>query len=81
MAEENNEAKYKLEFVKKEKDILAFWEKNNIFQKVLEARKDAPYFTFYEGPPTANNKPGVHHVLARVYKDLFCRYKQCEGFW
>ncbi len=80
MAEENNEAKYKLEFVKKEKDILAFWEKNNIFQKVLEARKDAPYFTFYEGPPTANNKPGVHHVLARVYKDLFCRYKTMRGF-
>jgi len=46
----------------------------------LEARKDAPFFTFYEGPPTANNKPGVHHVLARVYKDLFCRYKTMRGF-
>jgi isoleucyl-tRNA synthetase len=46
----------------------------------LEARKDAPKFTFFEGPPTANNKPGTHHVLARVYKDAFCRYKTMRGF-
>jgi len=80
MENENGEVKRKLEFIEKESEILDFWEKNNIFQEVLEVRKDAPLFTFYEGPPTANNKPGVHHVLARVYKDLFCRYKTMRGF-
>ncbi len=81
MNQDNNDQKRKLEFVEKEKDILDFWEKNHIFEKVLEARKEAPLFTFYEGPPTANNRPGVHHVLARTYKDLFCRYKTMRGFF
>ncbi len=46
----------------------------------MATRKKAPKFTFYEGPPTANNKPGVHHILARIYKDLFCRYKTQRGY-
>ena len=78
--ENENVEKRKLEFVEKEKEVLNFWETENIFQKVLSERKDAPLFTFYEGPPTANNKPGVHHVLARVYKDAFCRFKTMRGF-
>lgn len=80
MENDNIDQKKRLEFIEKEREILNFWEKNNIFEKVLEARKDAPLFTFYEGPPTANNKPGVHHDLARTYKDLFCRYKTMRGF-
>ncbi len=78
--ENKEEVKQKLEFVEREDEILKQWEENQIFQKTLDARKGAPEFTFYEGPPTANNKPGVHHILARVYKDIFCRYKTMRGF-
>lgn len=74
------EKQYKLEFVDKELEILDFWEKNNIFQKTIEKNKNNPEFIFYEGPPTANGMPGVHHVLSRVYKDLICRYKTQRGF-
>ncbi|HOE15584.1 MAG TPA: class I tRNA ligase family protein, partial [Candidatus Paceibacterota bacterium] len=51
-----------------------------MFDKTLALRKNSKEFVFFEGPPTANNKPGVHHVLARVYKDLICRYKTMRGF-
>ncbi len=83
MAEQNNneqEQNSKLEFVAKEPQILEFWDKNTIFDKTLALRKTSKEFVFFEGPPTANNKPGVHHVLARVYKDLICRYKTMRGF-
>ncbi len=63
-----------------ESEILQYWETNDIFRKSLEARKDAPAFVFYEGPPSANGMPGIHHVLARTIKDLFCRYKTQKGF-
>jgi isoleucyl-tRNA synthetase len=63
-----------------EEKVLAFWDKEDIFKKGLELSKDRPSFIFYEGPPTANGKPGIHHVLARIYKDLFCRYKTMKGF-
>lgn len=63
-----------------EEEILAFWEKNKIFEKTLEASKDKPEFVFYEGPPTANGKPGIHHVISRTIKDLMCRYKTMKGF-
>ncbi len=63
-----------------EQEILAFWERENIFQKCLDYRRDGPTFTFYEGPPTANGRPGIHHVLSRTIKDLFCRYKTLKGF-
>ena len=69
-----------LEFIKKEKEVLEFWENNKIFEKSVTQRKDAHPFVFYEGPPTANGKPGIHHVLARSFKDLVCRYKTMKGF-
>ncbi|NDV69556.1 isoleucine--tRNA ligase [Dysgonomonas sp. 25] len=62
------------------KEILKKWDKDNIFQKSLEVRADAPSFVFYEGPPSANGMPGIHHVMARSIKDIFCRYKTMKGF-
>src|SRR5690242_15259444 len=63
-----------------EKEILAYWKENRIFQKSIEAHQNAPDYTFYEGPPTANGKPGIHHVFARTIKDLVCRYRTMRGF-
>ena len=60
--------------------ILEFWEEEKIFEKSLEQRKDAKEFVFYEGPPTANGKPGIHHVMSRAVKDVVCRYKAMKGF-
>jgi len=62
-----------------EADILEFWKKNNIFEKSISERKDAPPFIFYEGPPSVNGKPGIHHVIARTLKDMVCRYKTVTG--
>ncbi len=61
-------------------EILDFWQKNDIFQKSIEVREGSPSFTFYEGPPSANGTPGIHHVMARTIKDIFCRYKTLRGF-
>ncbi|SHM31702.1 Isoleucyl-tRNA synthetase [Cyclobacterium lianum] len=61
-------------------DILAFWKSNQIFEKSVENREGAPSYTFYEGPPSANGTPGIHHVMARAIKDVFCRYKTLKGF-
>jgi isoleucyl-tRNA synthetase len=69
-----------VDYSKLELEILAWWEKNAVFDKSLETREDGIPFTFYEGPPTANGKPGIHHVMARTVKDLFCRYKTMKGF-
>ncbi len=63
-----------------EKEVLDYWQKNNVFQRSIEARQGSPDFTFYEGPPTANGKPGIHHVFARTIKDLVCRYRTMRGF-
>ena len=63
-----------------EKDILASWEKENTFELSIEKRFNSKSFTFYEGPPTANGRPGIHHVLGRTIKDTFCRYKTLKGF-
>ena len=63
-----------------EKDVLAQWKSSDLFKKSLEARKNAPDYTFYEGPPTANGRPGIHHVFARTIKDLVCRYRTMRGF-
>ena len=60
--------------------ILAFWKERRIFEKSLEGRDDAPIFVFYEGPPTANGRPGAHHVISRIFKDLFPRYKTMRGY-
>ncbi len=69
-----------VDFPKLELEILEYWKQNKIFEKSLSTREDGIPFTFYEGPPTANGKPGIHHVLARTVKDLFCRYKTIKGF-
>lgn len=71
----------KLSYPEIEHDILKFWESNNIFEKSLEWRKDAPYYSFYEGPPTVNGSPGVHHLMARTIKDTICRYKTMQGYF
>jgi len=60
--------------------MLAFWKENQIFEKSVSNREGAPTFTFYEGPPSANGTPGIHHVMARTVKDIFCRYKTLQGF-
>ena len=62
-----------------EEEILAYWTDHRIFEDSLE-RHDAPDFTFYEGPPTANGRPGIHHVFSRTVKDLVCRYKTMKGY-
>ncbi|MBU4299451.1 class I tRNA ligase family protein [Patescibacteria group bacterium] len=69
-----------INFPKIEKKILKFWRKNQIFEKSVEQRKRAKDFIFYEGPPTANGRPGIHHVLSRVFKDIIPRYKTMRGF-
>lgn len=61
-------------------DILAFWKSNQVFEKSISNREGAPAYTFYEGPPSANGTPGIHHVMARAIKDVFCRYKTLKGF-
>jgi len=64
----------------REQAVLSFWKENNVFQKSIEQHEGAESFTFYEGPPTANGKPGIHHVMARTIKDIFCRFKTMQGF-
>ena len=63
-----------------EQRVLERWRELSIFEKALARRADAPSFTFYEGPPTANGRPGIHHVLARSLKDVICRYRDMAGF-
>ncbi len=63
-----------------EEDILNWWDEAQIFERCVAERADAPGFSFFEGPPTANGRPGIHHVLSRTIKDLFCRYKTLKGF-
>ena len=62
------------------KEVLNEWDKQNLFHQSLETREGCPSFVFYEGPPSANGMPGIHHVMARSIKDLFCRYKTMKGF-
>ena len=64
-----------------ERNILNFWKKKNIFERSLELRKGSKQYILYDGPPTANASPGIHHVLARVFKDLFPRYKTMKGYY
>jgi isoleucyl-tRNA synthetase len=70
----------KLNVTSLEEGVLKFWKQHEIFKKTVEQRRDGPEYVFYEGPPTANGKPGVHHVLARVFKDMFPRYKIMRGY-
>ena len=62
-----------------EEDVLVQWRAENLFARTLEARADAPHWVFFEGPPTANGRPGIHHVFARTIKDLFCRHRTMRG--
>ena len=63
-----------------ESRVRKYWEKENVVEKSIVNREGKPYFVFYEGPPTANGKPGIHHVLSRALKDATCRYKTMKGF-
>ena len=62
------------------KEVLKQWDEKDIFRKSVETREGAPSFVFFEGPPSANGMPGIHHVMARSIKDIFCRYKSMKGF-
>lgn len=69
-----------LNFVDREKETKKFWEENDIFRKSMENRKEGPTYTFYDGPPTANGKPHIGHVLTRVIKDMIPRYRTMKGY-
>ena len=69
-----------LNFVEREKEIQKFWEENDIFRKSMENRKEGKTYTFYDGPPTANGKPHIGHVLTRVIKDMIPRYRTMKGY-
>jgi isoleucyl-tRNA synthetase len=69
-----------LDLPKVAEEILAYWEENDIFEKSITTREGSEPFVFFEGPPSANGLPGIHHVMARTIKDLFCRYKTQKGF-
>src|ERR1700716_947001 len=64
-----------------ERQVMELWEAEGTFQRSLSWREDGPRFVFYEGPPTANGRPGTHHVLARAFKDVFGRYRTMKGFY
>ena len=68
-----------MNFVDREKETVKFWKENEIFEKRIEERKDDPTYTFYDGPPTANGKPHIGHVLTRVIKDMIPRYRTMKG--
>ena len=69
-----------ISYPKIEEEILKFWKENKVFEKSITTRDENKPFTFYEGPPTANGKPGIHHVMSRALKDLVCRYKTLQGY-
>ncbi len=62
------------------KEVLQFWQDHKVFEQSVSNREGKPSFVFFEGPPSANGKPGIHHVMARTIKDIFCRYKTLKGF-
>lgn len=70
----------KVKYPEIEERVLKFWKEKKVFEKSISTRSDAKPYTFYEGPPTANGKPGIHHVMARTLKDLVCRYKTLQGY-
>ena len=69
-----------LNFVEREREVEQFWDENHIFEKSMESRKEGPTYTFYDGPPTANGKPHIGHVLTRVIKDMIPRYRTMKGY-
>jgi len=68
------------DFPRMEQEILAFWRADDTFHKSISTREGHPSFVFYEGPPSANGMPGIHHVMARTIKDVFCLYKPQQGY-
>lgn len=68
------------DYAKLSEEVLAYWKENLVFEKSITGREGNPSFTFYEGPPSANGTPGIHHVMARAVKDIFCRFKTLKGF-
>jgi isoleucyl-tRNA synthetase len=75
------QVKSRVSFPQLEEKILKWWQDNKIFEKSVDARKGGPRFTFYEGPPFVNGSPGIHHVLARAFKDIIVRYKVMHGYY
>src|SRR5690606_889519 len=70
----------RVNFAEQEQEILSFWEQEQIFAKSLKQREGADRFVFFEGPPTANGRPGIHHALGRYLKDTFPRFKSMQGY-
>ena len=70
----------KQSFPEMEERINAAWKESRVFERQLEQREDAEVWSFYEGPPTANGRPGSHHVLSRVFKDIYPRYRAMRGY-
>lgn len=64
-----------LDLIGSAENVLKFWEENDTFEKSVENRQGSPEYVFYEGPPSANGMPGIHHVMARSIKDIFCRFQ------
>ncbi|MFC1974638.1 isoleucine--tRNA ligase [Chloroflexota bacterium] len=71
----------KVNFPQVEENILGFWKSNDVFQRSVNTRQGSPRFVLYEGPPTANGSPGIHHVLSRIFKDVIPRYKAMKGYY
>ena len=69
-----------LDFVEREKEVIDFWKKNDVFHKSIEKTEGGEEFSFYDGPPTANGKPHIGHILTRVMKDIIPRYKTMKGY-
>ena len=69
-----------LDLSKVNKEVLEDWLKEDLFRRSIKEREGCPSFVFYEGPPSANGMPGIHHVMARTIKDTFCRYKTMCGY-
>ena len=69
-----------LNLVETNKEVLEDWKKNDVFHKSIDEREGAPEFVFFEGPPSANGHPGIHHVMGRTIKDTILRYKTMKGF-
>ena len=69
-----------MDLAKNEEKILKFWKKNKIFEQSLKKNKNKKSFVFFEGPPTANGRPGIHHVESRAFKDIIPRYKAMKGY-
>ena len=74
-----NPVSSRVSFPEVDAKVLRQWEENDVFQRSWSEREDAPLFVMFEGPPTANGSPGIHHVLARVFKDVICRHRTMKG--